>query len=99
MIGGVAHLDHVSIGCIQIIEIQSYKFPGQGWRRRWSGLAWGANCNCGGRRNGIFYLKLRNGLIFASVEELEIFFLEIFHRLALRIAHYYPNDHQIAGCF
>jgi hypothetical protein len=38
-------------------------------------------------------------LLLAPVEEIEVFLLEVFNRLILRIVRDDPNDHQVASYF
>ncbi len=40
--------------------------------------------------------ELRNGLFLAVVEEPEVLFAEILHRMALSIAYHHSHDDQVA---
>jgi hypothetical protein len=103
MIGCVAGVYDVGVGHIQIVKVQDEETPRREARmcrraRRWLARHGKRRRGWSLRRRNLS-LKLSDGLLFAPIEEMEILFLEAFDRLALRVAHYHADHHQVAGYF
>ena len=47
--------------------------------------------------NRRLHLKLRDRLLLAGIEELEVLLPKALDRLTLRVTHDYPHHHQVSG--
>jgi hypothetical protein len=99
-VGSLAYLDHVCIGGVQVVKVESQKPPGQRGGKRCDRLYWLTSYHRRRRwLNRRLRLKLRDRLLLAGIEELEVLLPKALNRLTLRVPHHYPHHYQVAGYF
>ena len=97
VIGSLAYLDHVAIGGVQVVKVESQKPSGQCGGKRCDGFSWPMSYNRRRRwwLNRCLHLKLHDRLLLAGIEELEVLLPKALNRLTLRVTHDHPHHHQV----